>query len=72
MYAELLMLTELHKAGSLLSKTMNFVIGARENRIMPDTLGWARLGAMGHGPLKCGVVVSVWLSSAAVGGLALR
>lgn len=31
MYAELLMLTELHKAGSLSSKTMNFVIGGREN-----------------------------------------
>lgn len=71
MYAELLMVTELHKAGSLSSKTMNFVIGARESCIRPSTPGWAGVGAMAHGPLKCGVVVSVWLPSAAVGERAL-
>lgn len=72
MYAEMLMLTGLHKAGSLSSKIMNFVIGARESRIMPNTLGWAGVGAVARGPLKCGIVVSVWLPSAPVGELALR
>lgn len=72
MYDELLMLIELHKAGSFSSKTLNFVIDARENCIMPKTLSWAEMRAMAHGPLTCGVVISTWVPSAAVGGLELR
>ena len=40
---------------------MNFVSVDRKNRIKPNTMGWAGLGANGNRPLKCGVVACVQL-----------